>query len=80
VPSSTRRTSGRSTQPVRKRTTQEWRDRVDLAEAEDFTIRQASADYRYIGIDTTHLEVAETVRMVKAAIPEIYGTPETWPG
>jgi chloramphenicol 3-O-phosphotransferase len=55
-----------------KRTTQEWRDRVDLI-PEDVTIRQApDADYRYLGIDTTALDVAETVRRVKAAIPEIY--------
>jgi hypothetical protein len=55
-----------------KRTTQQWRDRVDLI-PEDVTIRQApDADYRYIGIDTSELDVAETVRRIKAAIPEIY--------
>jgi hypothetical protein len=55
-----------------KQTTQEWRDMVDL-KPEDMTIRHApDADYRYVGIDTTELDVAETVRRIKAAIPEIY--------
>lgn len=55
-----------------KRTTQDWRDRVDLI-PDDRTIRQASqADYRYAGIDTTGLDVAETVRQIKDVIPEIY--------
>jgi chloramphenicol 3-O-phosphotransferase len=55
-----------------KRTTQEWRDMVDLT-LEDQTIRQATdADYRYVGVDTTGLDVAETVRRIKGAIPEIY--------
>lgn len=55
-----------------KQTTQQWRDRVDLI-PEDVTIRQApDADYRYIGINTSDLDVAETVRRIKAAIPEIY--------
>jgi hypothetical protein len=37
------------------------------------TIWQApDADYRYVGIDTTDLDVAETVRRIKAAIPEVY--------
>lgn len=55
-----------------KQTTQQWRDRVDRI-PDDVTIRQArDADYRYIGIDTSALDVAETVRRIKAAIPEIY--------
>jgi energy-coupling factor transporter ATP-binding protein EcfA2 len=55
-----------------KQTTQEWRDRVDLV-PEDVTIRQAlDADYRYLGIDATDLDVTETVRRITAAIPEIY--------
>jgi hypothetical protein len=58
-----------------KRTSQEWRDRVDLI-PEDVSIRQATgADYRYIGIDTSHLDVAATVARIKAAIPEVYGAP-----
>ena len=45
---------------------------VDLT-PEDLTIRQATdADYRYVGIDTTDLDVPETVRRIKHAIPEIY--------
>jgi energy-coupling factor transporter ATP-binding protein EcfA2 len=56
-----------------KGTTQEWRDMVDLI-PEDRTIRQAiDADYRYVGIDTTDLDVAETVDRIKTAIPDIYG-------
>jgi energy-coupling factor transporter ATP-binding protein EcfA2 len=55
-----------------KQTTQRWRDRVDQV-PEDRTMRQASdADYRYVGIDTTDLDIAETVRRIKAAIPEVY--------
>jgi energy-coupling factor transporter ATP-binding protein EcfA2 len=55
-----------------KQTTREWRDMVDLI-PDDLTIRRATgADFRYVGIDTTHLEIAETVRQIKAAIPEIY--------
>ncbi|MEV4629621.1 hypothetical protein AB0J90_25490 [Micromonospora sp. NPDC049523] len=55
-----------------KRTTQQWRDMVDLV-PEDLTFRQATdADYRYLGIDTTQLDVAETVQRIRAAIPEVY--------
>jgi hypothetical protein len=55
-----------------KQTTQEWRDMVDQV-PEDVTIRQAGdADYRYVGIDTTDLDVARTVRRIQSAIPEIY--------
>lgn len=55
-----------------KQTTQEWRDMVDQI-PEDRTIRQAAdADYRYIGIDTTDLDVAGTVQRIKGAIPEVY--------
>ncbi len=42
-----------------KQTTQAWRDMVDQI-PEDQTIPQAAdAEYRYIGIDTTDLDVAE---------------------
>jgi hypothetical protein len=55
-----------------KQTTQEWRDMVDQI-PEDRTIRQAAdADYQYIGIDTTDLDVAGTVQRIRGAIPEIY--------
>ena len=55
-----------------KQTTQEWRDMVDQI-PEDQTIRQAAdADYGYIGIDTTDLDVARTVQRIKGAIPEVY--------
>jgi hypothetical protein len=55
-----------------KQTTQEWRDMVD-AIPDDVTVRQAvDTDYRYIGIDTTDLDVAGTVERITAAIPEIY--------
>ena len=55
-----------------KQTTQDWRDMVDQI-PEDQTIRQAAdADYRYIGIDTTDLDVAGTVQRIEDAIPEVY--------
>jgi hypothetical protein len=55
-----------------KQTTQEWRDMVDSV-PEDRTLREATdADYRYVGVDTTRLDVTETVRRIKVAIPEIY--------
>ncbi|WP_326551877.1 hypothetical protein [Micromonospora sp. NBC_01813] len=58
-----------------KRTTQRWRDRVDLI-PEDRTMREAlDADYRYIGIDTTALDVAESVQRIMDEIPEIYVPP-----
>jgi energy-coupling factor transporter ATP-binding protein EcfA2 len=55
-----------------KQTTQEWRDMVDQV-PEDQTIRRAAdADYRYLGLDTTGLDVARTVQRIKGAIPEVY--------
>ena len=55
-----------------KQTTQEWRDMVDLI-PEDRTLRQAAgADYRYVGVDTTGLDIAETVQRIIDAIPEVY--------
>jgi hypothetical protein len=58
-----------------KRTSQEWRDRVDLI-PEDTTLRDATdADYRYVAVDTTHLDVDATVRQIAAQIPEIYPAP-----
>ena len=54
-----------------KQTTQQWRDMVDQI-PEDQTIRQAAdADYRYISVDTTNLDVASTVQRIKDAIPEV---------
>jgi hypothetical protein len=51
-----------------KRTTQEWRDRVDRI-PEDLTMRQAvDPPYRYLGVDTTHLTVAETVDRIAASV------------
>jgi hypothetical protein len=55
-----------------KQTTKEWRHLADQI-PEDLTIRQAAdADYRYIGVDTTDLDVTRTVQRIKDAIPEIY--------
>ncbi len=55
-----------------KPTTREWRDMVDQT-PEDRTIRQAAdADYRYIGIDITYLDIAGTVERIKRAIPAVY--------
>ena len=40
---------------------------------EDRTLREAvDAGYRYIGIDTSYLDVAATVDRVRQAIPEVY--------
>ncbi|MEO3928820.1 hypothetical protein ABGB07_33925 [Micromonosporaceae bacterium B7E4] len=55
-----------------KQTTQEWRDMVDLI-PEDRTVQKATdADYRYVCVDTTGLDIAETVERIKGAIPEVY--------
>ncbi|HEX6682147.1 MAG TPA: hypothetical protein VF062_05105 [Candidatus Limnocylindrales bacterium] len=55
-----------------KQSTKEWREMVDLI-PEDRTIRQATeTDYRYVGINATALDVAETVHRIKDAIPEVY--------
>ncbi|MFJ1540428.1 hypothetical protein ACIODS_17985 [Micromonospora chalcea] len=55
-----------------KQTTQRWRDRIDLI-PQDRTIREATdADYRYVGVDTTSMSIAETVHSITEAIPEIY--------
>ena len=55
-----------------KQTTQQWRDMVDQI-PEDQTLRQAAdAGYRYVGIDTTDLDVGGTVQRIKTAIPEVY--------
>lgn len=56
-----------------KRTTQEWRDAVDLIDHLDPTLRLAVGDDRYHEVDTTHLSVAGTVERIKRALPEIYG-------
>jgi hypothetical protein len=56
-----------------KQTSQAWRDMVDRI-PEDRSIRAtADADYRYVGIDTTRLDVAETVQRIRDAIPEVFG-------
>lgn len=56
-----------------KRTTQEWRDMVDQI-PEDRTLREAPhTDYRYLGIDTTHLDIPATINQIKVKIPELYG-------
>jgi hypothetical protein len=60
-----------------KRTTREWRELVDLI-PEDTTLRDATdADYRYVGVDTTHLDVDATVRQIAAQLPEIYPAPDS---
>ncbi|ASW55862.1 hypothetical protein [Plantactinospora sp. KBS50] len=54
-----------------KRTTQHWRDMVDRI-PEDRTLRAAAdADYRYLGVDTSGLDVAGTVHRIVAAFPEL---------
>jgi energy-coupling factor transporter ATP-binding protein EcfA2 len=56
-----------------KQTSQAWRDMVDRM-PEDRSIRAAvDADYRYVGVDTTRLDVPETVQRIRDAIPEVFG-------
>ena len=55
-----------------KRTTQQWRDRVDLVPEDRSIQRVTGPDCRYVGLDTTALTVGETVHRVQAAVPEIY--------
>ncbi|MGP3928872.1 hypothetical protein [Nonomuraea sp. KM88] len=58
-----------------KQTTQEWRDRVDLADTGDATIAADQDGYRYLGVDNTGLTPEQTVAVIKRAIPAIYGSP-----
>ena len=47
------------------------RDMVDLI-PEDRTVLEApGADHRYAGVDPTGLDVAETVRQTRSAIPVV---------
>lgn len=57
-----------------KESSEEWRDMVDRVdpESEYSTFDQADADYRYVRIDNDGLTVADTVMIVRQAIPEIY--------
>ena len=52
---------------------EDWHPSLSVQVPEDRTIRDAAdADYTYIGIDTTHLDVPATVDRVMSAIPEVY--------
>lgn len=57
-----------------KPSSQDWRDQVDTSyPADDTSLRDNAQDYRYVRIDNSFQEVADTVAAIKAAIPEIYG-------
>jgi GTPase SAR1 family protein len=56
-----------------KPSSKQWRDRVDLISPQDTTLRDATGDFRYCGIDNSDLSLAETVSRIKDALPEIYG-------
>lgn len=52
------------------------RDQVDSSyPREDNSLRDNADDYRYIPIDNSDQQVTETIRDIKAAIPEIYSPP-----
>ncbi|MFF4620215.1 hypothetical protein [Nonomuraea jabiensis] len=56
-----------------KRTTQEWRDRVDRFDTVDTTIAADQDGYRYLAVDGTGMTPEETVAVIVREIPEIYG-------
>ncbi len=56
-----------------KHTTQEWRDTVDEADPEDTTLRGAGAGYRYVALDTSDLDVAQTVARIRTDVLELDG-------
>ncbi len=58
-----------------KRTTQEWRDRVDRHEKAGTTIEADQDGYRYFGVDSTGMTPEQTVEAIVREFPEIYGTP-----
>jgi ABC-type cobalamin/Fe3+-siderophores transport system ATPase subunit len=58
-----RRRAGRA-----KQTSQEWRDAVDRADPEDTTLPRGDAGYKYIELDTSHLDVAQTVARIRAEV------------
>lgn len=56
-----------------KRTTQEWRDKVDQFDAVDTTIAADQDGYRYLAIDSTQMTPDQTVSVIVREFPEIYG-------
>lgn len=61
-----------------KPSSQDWRDQVDANyPAADTSLLDNAQNYRYVAIDNSFREVADTVAAIKAAIPEIYGDTET---
>lgn len=58
-----------------KPSTKQWRDRVDASYPHDNTsLRDNARDYRYVLVDNSNQELAETVAAIRTAIPEIYAT------
>lgn len=62
-----------------KPTSKQWRDRVDAADPEDTTLREAPGDYRHIAIDSSQLTVAETALLIKRALPDVFDSQPTSP-
>jgi ABC-type cobalamin/Fe3+-siderophores transport system ATPase subunit len=56
-----------------KQTSQDWRDAVDRADPEDTTLRRGDAGYRYIALDTSDLDVAQTVARIRTEVLELDG-------
>jgi chloramphenicol 3-O-phosphotransferase len=56
-----------------KRTTQEWRDRVDQFDTVDTTIATNQEGYRYLAVDGTGMTPEQTVATIVREFPEIYG-------
>lgn len=54
------------------------RDQVDASyPREDNSLRDNADDYRYIPIDNSDQQLSQTIRAIKAAIPEIYLPPSS---
>lgn len=57
-----------------KLTSQEWRDAVDQAEPDDTTLQRADAGYRYITLDTSDLDVAQSVMRIRVEVLDVDST------
>lgn len=56
-----------------KRTTQEWRDRVDRVDVVDTTLAADQDGYRYLAVDGTGRTPEETVDTIVRALPGFFG-------
>jgi hypothetical protein len=55
-----------------KRTTQEWRDKVDQFDTVDTTIAANQDGYRYAAVDGTGMTPEQTVAAIMREFPEIF--------